>query len=93
VRQILWHARRQLLGAIPIVESWETRRGVFFLQHVVIVRLHALHLDPTVDIFVVFTRCKQIVAIVLYVCLKETLSIGFPWLSKVIAQQSTGTGV
>jgi hypothetical protein len=39
--------------------------GVFCLQHVVIVRLHAFLLDPTLDIFVLFTLCKWLVGIVL----------------------------
>src|SRR5882757_9962233 len=62
---ILWHASHELLDAIPVFEAWETQRGVFFLQHVVIVRLHALLLDPTLDIFVLFTRRKRVVGIVL----------------------------
>ena len=46
-------------------EAWEKQSGVFFLQHVVIVRLLALLLDPTMDIFLLFTCCKQVVGIVL----------------------------
>ena len=45
------------------------------------VRLHALILDPTLDIFVLFTRRKRVAGIVLYVCLKVALSVAFPWLS------------
>jgi hypothetical protein len=62
---IIWHASHQLQDAIPVVEAWETRSGVFFLQHVIIVRLHAILLDPTLDIFLLFTCCKRIVGIVL----------------------------
>jgi hypothetical protein len=64
-RQIIWHASHELLDAIPVFEAWETQSGVFFLRHVVIVRLHAVLLDPTLDIFVLFTRRKRVVGIVL----------------------------
>jgi len=63
--QIIWHASHELLEAIPVFEAWETQSGVFFLQHVVIVRLHAVLLDPTLDIFVLFTRRKWVVWILL----------------------------
>jgi hypothetical protein len=63
--------------------------GVFFFPHVVIVHHHALLRDPTLDIFVLFTSYKQIVRIVLSVHLKEILSIGFPWLSNVMAEWLT----
>ena len=92
-RLIIWHASHKHLDAIPVFEAWETQRGVFLLQHFVIVRLHALLLDPTLDIFVLFTRGKQVVGIVLYVRLKATVSVVFPWRSNVIAQRSTGTRV
>ena len=59
----IWNASRELLDAIPVVEAWETQSGVFFLQHVVIVRLHTLLFDPTLDIIVLFTRRKQVVGI------------------------------
>jgi len=62
---IIWHASHELLEAIPIFEAWETQSGVFFLQYVAIVRLHTLLLDPTLDMFVLFTRCKLVVGIVL----------------------------
>jgi hypothetical protein len=62
---IIWHASYELLDTIPVFEAWETQSGVFFLQHVVIVRLHTLNLDPTLDIFVLFTRRKLVVGIVL----------------------------
>ena len=67
--------------------------SVLFLQHVFMIRLHALLLDPTLDIFVLFTDRKWVVGIVLYVRLKETLSVGFPSLSNVITQRSAGDGV
>ena len=38
---------------------------MLFLQHVVIVRLHAFLLDPTVDVFGLFTHCEWVVVIVL----------------------------
>jgi len=63
--QIIWHASHERLDAIPVFEAWETQSGVFFLQHFVIVRLHALLLDPTLDIFVLFTRRERVVGIVL----------------------------
>jgi hypothetical protein len=63
--QIIWHASHELLDAIPVFEVWETQSGDFFLQHIVIVRLHALLLDPILDIFVLFTSRKQVVGIVL----------------------------
>jgi len=91
--QIILDARHELLAAIPVFEAWKMQRGVFFVQYFVIVRLHALLPDPTLDIFVLFTHRKHIVGIVLEVRLKETLSIVFPWHSNVIAQQSTGAGV
>ena len=60
----MWHASHELLDAIPVFEAWETQSGVFFLQHVVLVCFHTLLLDPTLDIFVLFTRHKQVVEIV-----------------------------
>jgi hypothetical protein len=54
-----------LLDTIAVFESWETLRGVFFLQHVVMLSLYALLLDSTLDNFVLFTRRKWIVGIVL----------------------------
>jgi len=62
---IIWHASHELLDAIPIFESWEMKSGVFFHQHVVIVRLHALLHDPTLNIFVLFMCRKRVVGIVL----------------------------
>jgi hypothetical protein len=63
--RIIWHASHKLRDAIPIFEAWEMQSGVFFLQHVVIVCLHTLLLDPALDIFVLITRCKWVVEIVL----------------------------
>jgi hypothetical protein len=60
---IIWHASHKLLDTIPIFEAWETQSDVFLLQHIVIVRLHTLLLDPTLDIFVLFTRCRRVVRI------------------------------
>jgi len=59
------HASDELLFAIPVVEAWEMKSRVFFLQQVVIVRLHALLLDPRLDIFVLFTGRKRVLGIVL----------------------------
>jgi len=61
---MIWHASHELLDAIPICEAWEAQSGVFFLQYVVKVRLRELILDPTLDIFVLFTRRKRVVGIV-----------------------------
>jgi len=55
---IVCHASHELLDAISVFEAWETHSGGFFLQHVVIVRLHTLLLDPTLDIFVISMRHK-----------------------------------
>jgi len=52
-----------LLNAIRIFEAWETQSGVFFLLHIVTVRLHDLLLDPAQDIFVLFTSGKLVVAL------------------------------
>ena len=62
---IIWHASHKRLDTIPVFEAWETPSGVVFLQHVIIVRLHALLLDPTQDIFVLFTCRGWVVQIVL----------------------------
>ena len=62
---IIRHASHELLDTIPVIEAWEMQSSVFFLQHVVIVRLHALLLDPTLDIFVLFTRRERVVGVVL----------------------------
>jgi len=85
---IIWDASHELLDTIPIFEAFQTQSGVSFLQHVVIVRLYALLFDSTLDIFVVFKCCKQEVRIALSSRLKPTLSVGLPWLSNVISQQS-----
>jgi len=62
---VIWHASHEHLDAISVFEAWETQSGVFFLQHIVIVRLHALLLHPTLDIFVIFMRGERVVRIVL----------------------------
>jgi hypothetical protein len=63
--QIISHATREILDDIPVLEASETQSGVFFLPHVVIVQLHTLLLDRTLDIFVLFTYSKRVVGIVL----------------------------
>jgi hypothetical protein len=75
---IIWHGSHGLLDAITVFETSETHSGVFFLQHLVIVHLPALLLDPRLDIFELFMCPQQGVWIVLYVRLKATLSIAFP---------------
>jgi len=90
---MIWHSSHEVLNAIPVFEAWKTQSCVFFFQHVVIICLHTLLPDPTLDIFVLITRRKWVVGIVLKVRLKGTLSIVFPWLSNVIAQQSAGAWV
>jgi hypothetical protein len=72
------------------MEAWETQSGVFFLQHIVIVRLHALLLDSTLDILLPCTCRKWVVGIVLYVHLKATVSITVPEHINVIAQRRAG---
>jgi hypothetical protein len=62
---IICHGSHRLLDAIPVFEAWETQSCVFFLQHIVIVRLHALLLNPILDIFVLFTSRKWVVGILL----------------------------
>ena len=89
---IIWHGSHELLDAIPVFEAWEMQIGVLSLQHVVIVCLHTLLLDPTLEIFVLFTCRKLVVGIVLYYRLKATLSVAFPWLSDVIDQRSASAG-
>jgi len=63
--QIISHASHELLDAIAIFEPGETQSGVFFLQPIVLVRLHAHLLDPTQHIFVQFTRHNRVVGSVL----------------------------
>jgi len=89
----MWHASSVLLDSSPVFEAWETQSGVFFLQQVVLVRLNGLVVDSTVDIFVLFTRHKRIVGIILYVRLMAALSVAFRWLSGVIDLRSAGAGV
>jgi len=60
---IIWHASQEHLDGIPIFDAWEIKNGVFFLQHVGIVRLHTLLLDYTWDVFVRMTHCKLAVGI------------------------------
>jgi hypothetical protein len=90
---IIRHVIRELLDAITVFEPWDTHSGVFFLQHVVIVRLDVNLLDPTLDILVLSTGRELVVGKILLSCLKVTLSIAFPCLSNVINQRSAGTMV
>jgi hypothetical protein len=62
---IICHGSHKPLDTIPIFEAWDMQMGVFFLPHVYIVLLHALLVDPTLDIFSLFTCRKQVVGIVL----------------------------
>jgi hypothetical protein len=62
---IIWHACDELLEVIPIFEASEMQSGISFLQHVVIVCLRALLLNPTLDIFVQYTHPKWVVGNVL----------------------------
>jgi hypothetical protein len=75
---IICHGSQQLLDAIPVFEAWETQSCVFFLQHVVRVHLHALLLDPILDIYVLFTSRKWVVGILLKVRLKGIVSVPSP---------------
>jgi hypothetical protein len=90
---IIWHAHHKLLDTIAIFEAGEMQSRAFFLQCVVIVCLHALLLDCTLDIFVLFMQCKRVVGIVLLVRLKDILSVAFTLRSDGISQRSTSTGV
>jgi hypothetical protein len=58
---IICHISQEHLDAFTILEAWETLNGVFCLQDVVIVRLHALYVDPTLDLFVLITHCNRVV--------------------------------
>jgi hypothetical protein len=90
---IISYASHELLEAISVFEASETQSGDSFLQPFTIECLHALLLDPTLDIFILFTHRKWIVGIVVYVHLKATVWVELPWLSNVIPPRSTGAGV
>jgi hypothetical protein len=62
----------------------------FFLQHVVVVCLHTLLLDPSVDIFVLCTRHKWVVRSDLYIRLQATLRVACLWPSNVIDKSTAG---
>jgi len=64
--------------------------GAFFHQHIAIVPLHALFLDSTLAIFLLFMGRKWVVEIVLQVRLKATLNVVSPGLSNVIDQRGAG---
>jgi hypothetical protein len=61
---IIWHASCELLDTMPAFEASDMQSGVFFLPNVAIVEIHALLVDPALDIFVLFTGPKQVVRIV-----------------------------
>jgi len=90
---IICHTNRKLPVAMPEVETSGMQSGVFFLQHAVIVLLHALLPGPKRDILVLFTWRKQAVGIVLFLRLRVTLCIVFSWCSIEIVLQSDGTEV
>jgi hypothetical protein len=90
---ITWNASHELLDSITVFEPWEMQSGVSIRQPSVIVNLYSLLLDPTLDIFVQFTRRKLVLGIVLKVHLKATLCVVYPWLGNVIAPRSAGTQV
>jgi hypothetical protein len=81
------------LDAINIFEAWEMQSCDFLLQHFVIVCLHALLLDCTVDIFVPFTRRKWVVGFVVSILLKATIKVAFPKLDMRIDWWNTGARV
>jgi hypothetical protein len=66
---------------------------VFFLQHIVIMHLIAIHPLPILDIVVLFIHNKSGAGIVLRVHFITILMVVFQWLSNVFAQWSAGTGV
>jgi hypothetical protein len=55
-----WHARHELVGAIPIVEASETETGLYFCQHIVIVCPHTPLFGLRRDTIELFTRHKQV---------------------------------
>jgi len=63
--QIIWHARHELLEAIPVFEASEMQSGVFFIQHLFILPLYAYLLDPTLDMIVLYMGCKRVVGVIL----------------------------
>lgn len=83
---ITWQAHHELLDTNPVFAVWETLHVVSFLQHSVIVHLHAFILDTAFYIIVLFMHRKLVIGIALYVCHKATLSVVFPWLAIVIDQ-------
>jgi len=89
---MIYHLRYDLLDTIPFFEASETQSCVSFHWPVVIVRLHSLLLDLTLDIFVLFTRRKRIVGSVLKNRVKAALRVAFPWLSNVMNQRKAGAG-
>jgi len=58
---IIWYTSQELLHAITIVDACKMPSGGFILEHIVIVRLYALRLHPTLDIFVLVTHCERVV--------------------------------
>jgi hypothetical protein len=90
---IIWHGGPKPLDTISVFEAWETACGVFFLQHIVIVCLHAVLLDPKLDIFVLFAHRKQLVLIGFQVRVNDTMIFPFPWLRNEHNQWSAGTRV
>jgi len=75
----------ELLDDIPVAEASEIQSSAFILQHIVIVRLNALHLDSILDIFVLFMRHKWVVGIVVIVSHNAMQSIAFPLLRNLFA--------
>jgi len=61
---IIWHDVHELLDSTPVFEAWDMQSIVTFHQHVVIIHLHTLRSDRILDIFVLFTRGKQVVGII-----------------------------
>jgi hypothetical protein len=90
---IIWDGSHELLYTITVGESKEMQSDDSFRQHVVLVRLHAFLLDPTLDISVLFTHRKRVLGFVLGVCLKTTLSVVIPLLNTVIDRWNTGARV
>jgi hypothetical protein len=88
---IIFRVSRERQDCIPVVEASETQSCAFVIQHVVIVRLHAMLLNPSMDICVLIMGRKRVEGIVLRVRLKAALSVVFPWLCKIINQGSAGT--
>jgi len=79
----IWHACHELRDVIPVFDLWHMLSFVCFVQHIVLICLYGHLLDPTLDIFVLFTLPKLEDGFVFQIHLMATLCIAFPSLSKL----------